>query len=286
MSNLDPPISARRAVIANALQEDFGILGDLTSQACVPESQIGNANFVARADGIIAGTRVASEVFAAVDPAVRVEFQVSDGAVVTAEQVVGTVSGSLRSILMAERTSLNLLCHCSGVATLTNRYVVAANVPGSVAQIRDTRKTLPGLRALQKAAVRAGGGVNHRESLSDAVLIKDNHLVALGSVTQAIVKARELWPARTIEVECDRLEQVQEAREAGADLVLLDNMSPAAVVEAVAVLAGGPPAEVSGGVNLETVASYAATGVAYISIGALTHSAPVLDIALDFVNGS
>lgn len=281
MSDVDPPVTARSAVIATALAEDFGMLGDLTSMACVPEDQQGSGAVVARAAGTLAGTRIAAEVFAAIDPSVEVTMLLADGHRVQRGDVIGTIRGSLRSILMAERTCLNLLSHCSGVATLTQAYVDAAAVPGSVAQIRDTRKTLPGLRALQKAAVRAGGGVNHRESLSDAVLIKDNHLVALGSVTRAVEQSRTRWPGRTIEVECDSLDQVKEAKAVGADLILLDNMSLAMVQEAVALLDGTPPAEVSGGVNLDTVAAYAATGVAFISVGALTHSAPVLDIALD-----
>lgn len=281
MSDVDPPITARHAVITAALAEDFGMLGDLTSLACIPEGQQGSGALVARAPGTVAGTAIASEVFAAVDPTIAVAMLRSDGDAVQRGDVIGTIRGSLRSILMAERTCLNLLSHCSGVATLTRAYVDAAAVEGSVAQIRDTRKTLPGLRALQKAAVRAGGGVNHRESLSDAVLIKDNHLVALGSVTRAVEQARTRWPGRIIEVECDSLEQVAEAKSVGADLILLDNMAPALVQEAVTLLNGTPLAEVSGGVNLDTVAAYAATGVAFISVGALTHSAPVLDIALD-----
>ncbi len=281
MTQFDPPISIRRSIIKRALQEDVGMLGDLTSLACIPSAQRGEGAFVARADGVIAGSALVPEVFAAIDPSVEVAMQVSDGTKVAAGTVLGTVNGPLRAVLMGERTALNLLCHCSGVATLTNRYVERAAVPGSVARIRDTRKTLPGLRALQKAAVRAGGGVNHRESLSDAVLIKDNHLVALGSIRAAVEQSRSLWPTRCIEVECDRLEQVAEAKAVGADLVLLDNMTPEEVVKALEVLGGSPEAEVSGGVNLDTVAAYAATGVAYISIGALTHSAPVLDIALD-----
>ncbi|MGB2757603.1 MAG: carboxylating nicotinate-nucleotide diphosphorylase [Acidimicrobiia bacterium] len=281
MSEFDPPVTARRSVIAAALAEDLGMLGDLTSLACIPDAQMGSGTIVARAAGVLAGTVIAAEVFASLDPSVVVSMKLRDGQQVSRGDVIGTLDGSLRSILMGERTCLNLLSHCSGVATLTRMYVDAAAVEGSVARIRETRKTIPGLRALQKAAVRAGGGVNHRESLSDAVLVKDNHLVALGSVTRAVEQSRERWPGRTIEVECDSIDQVAEAKAAGADLVLLDNMAPAMVRDAVALLGGAPLAEVSGGVNLETVAEYAATGVAFISIGALTHSAPALDIALD-----
>jgi nicotinate-nucleotide pyrophosphorylase (carboxylating) len=190
---------------------------------------------------------------------------------------VGTVAGSLRSILTGERSALNFLGHLSGIATLTRAYVEAT---GGQSRIRDTRKTTPGLRALEKAAVRAGGGSNHRGNLSDAVLVKDNHLRHC-TIAEAVGRARTRWPGVTVEVECDTLDQLAEAKAAGADLALLDNMTPEEVAKAVVLADGAVPLEVSGRVTLETVAAYAAAGADLISVGALTHSAPVLDIALD-----
>lgn len=278
MSDFDPPVTVVREVVARALAEDLGALGDLTSIAVVPTDATGTGRFVARRPGVFAGTAAATEVFRQVDPAVTVRWRVRDGDALDAAAELGRVEGSLRSILGAERTALNLLCHCSGVATLTRRFVDA--VAGTGARIRDTRKTLPGLRALEKAAVRAGGGSNHRENLSDAVLVKDNHL-AHRSITEAVERARECWPGRIVEVECDSLVQVAEAKSAGPDLVLVDNMTPAQVQEAVAVLGGAIPVEVSGGVDLERVRGYAEAGADFVSVGALTHSAPALDLALD-----
>lgn len=278
MSDFDPPIAVVRDVVRRALDEDLGALGDLTSIAVVPDEISGTGRFVARATGVIAGTSAATETFAQVDPAVSMTWAVADGATVDAGAELGRVTGPVRSLLVAERTALNLLTHCSGVATLTSRFVDA--VAGTGARIRDTRKTLPGLRALEKAAVRAGGGFNHRESLSDAILIKDNHLAHL-PLRDAVERARARWPGRIVEVECDSLEQVGEAKAVGPDLVLLDNMTPAQVTGAVATLGGALPVEVSGGVTLETARAYAEAGADYISVGAITHSAPVLDIALD-----
>jgi nicotinate-nucleotide pyrophosphorylase (carboxylating) len=278
MSEFDPPPGTVREVVRRALEEDFGTLGDLTSRAIIPEGARGTARFVARRGGVIAGTAAATEVYEQVDPAATVQWQVADGDTVEPGAELGRVEGSVRSLLGGERTALNLLCHCSGVATLTRRYVDA--VTGTGARIRDTRKTLPGLRALEKAAVRAGGGSNHRECLSDAVLIKDNHL-AHSSVIEAVERARAQWPGRLVEVECDSLDQVAEAKTAEPDLVLLDNMTPAQVREAVAVLGGAIPAEVSGGVDLDTVRAYAEAGADFVSVGAITHSAPILDLALD-----
>jgi len=267
-----------REVVRRALQEDVGVLGDLTSVAVVPEDAAGTGRFVARAAGVVAGTTAATETFAQVDPAVSVTWAIADGDSVDDGAELGRVAGPVRSLLVGERTALNLLTHCSGVATLTRRFVDA--VAGTGARIRDTRKTLPGLRALEKAAVRAGGGFNHRESLSDAVLIKDNHLVHL-PLRDAVEQARGRWPGRVVEVECDSLDQVAEAKSVGPDLVLLDNMTPAEVGEAVAVVGGAFPVEVSGGVTLETARAYAEAGADFVSVGAITHSAPVLDLALD-----
>ncbi len=275
--DLDPPLHAVREVVARALAEDFGLLGDLTSIAVVDEGATGAGRFVARSEGVLAGTAAASEVFVQLQAAVRVEWLLGDGDELLEGQVIGEVDGSLRSILGAERTALNLLQHLSGIASLTRRYVRAAR---GKSRVRDTRKTTPGLRALEKAAVRAGGGFNHRESLSDAILIKDNHLAHL-DLRKAIDRSRARWPGRIVEVECDTLEQVADAVTARPDLILLDNMTADEAREAVALVEGVIPLEVSGTVSLETVGSYAEAGVDYISVGAITHSAPALDIGLD-----
>jgi nicotinate-nucleotide pyrophosphorylase (carboxylating) len=275
---VDPPITAVRAIVARALAEDLEPLGDITS-ALLPPGRQATAAFVAREEGVVAGHLTAVETFTQVDPSVGVDWQIGDGGAVEPGSVIGVVSGSLTSILVAERTALNFLCHLSGVASLTRRFVRATH---GDARFWVTRKTTPGLRALEKAAVRAGGGRNHRGNLSEWVLLKDNHLVGLG-ITEAVKQARERWPGRTVQVEADTLEQLEEAIAAGADLVLLDNMPPELV--AVCVDRRGsaerPLLEVSGGVTLQTVNRYAQTGVDLISVGALTHSAPVLDIGLD-----
>jgi nicotinate-nucleotide pyrophosphorylase (carboxylating) len=271
------PVTAVREAVARALAEDLGVLGDLTSTALIPADATGTGHFVARVPGVLAGTAVASEVFAQLDPAVTVTWAVGDGDVLAAGQRLGMVHGPLRSILTGERSALNFLGHLSGIATLTRAHVEAC---GGRARIRDTRKTTPGLRSLEKAAVRAGGGANHRGNLSDAILVKDNHLRTC-TIAEAVDRARARWPGVVVEVECDTLDQLAEAKTAGADLALLDNMSPDEVAKAVAIAAGALPLEVSGRVTLETVAAYAAAGADLISIGALTHSAPVLDIALD-----
>jgi nicotinate-nucleotide pyrophosphorylase (carboxylating) len=266
-------------VVARALAEDLGPDGDVTTLALVPEDAAGSGRFVAKAPGVVAGTAAASEAFRQVDPGVAVRWEKGDGGAVGPGDVVGTVEGLLRSILTGERTALNLLCHLSGVATLTRAYVDAARSAGSTV-VLDTRKTLPGLRALEKAAVVAGGGRNHRFGLSDAVLVKDNHLVSSG-ITDAVDLARARWPALLVEIECDTLEQVAEGVEAGADRLLLDNMTPDQVREAVELVAGRVPIEVSGGVTVDNVSRYAAAGADFVSVGALTHSAPALDVSLD-----
>lgn len=281
---LGPPIAAVRSAVARALEEDLTPLGDVTS-ALLPPGIEATAAFVARAAGVVAGVRCATEAFAQVDDSIGVEWRVGDGDDVDAKQVLGEVRGQLASILTAERTALNFLGHLSGIATLTRRFVDAA---GGGARIWDTRKTTPGLRALEKAAVRAGGGANHRGNLSDWILLKDNHLARLG-ITDAVARARSQWPARTVHVECDRLAQVEQALAAGADALLLDNMTFDEVRECVAAADrhaashGGrrPLLEVSGNVTLSTVGEYARTGVDCISTGAITNSAPVLDIGLD-----
>jgi nicotinate-nucleotide pyrophosphorylase (carboxylating) len=235
-----------------------------------------------RRDGVLAGTAVATEVFAQLDPAVTVTWDAADGDRLVAGQRIGTVTGPLRSILTGERSALNFLGHLSGIATLTRTYVdaITSGSGGDRCRIRDTRKTTPGLRSLEKAAVRAGGGANHRGNLSDAVLIKDNHLRHC-SIADAIDRAQARWPGVVVEVECDTLDQVAEAKAAGAALVLVDNMTPDEVARAVGIAGGAFPIEVSGGVTLDSVAAYAAAGADLISVGALTHSAPVLDIGLD-----
>lgn len=280
MSEHDPPIQAVREAVARALAEDLGPVGDVTA-ALLPEGASGSATLVARAEGVLAGTACVRETYVQLDKGVEVGLVLHDGDAVERGATIGTIEGPLRSVLTGERTALNFLCHLSGVASLTHRFV--QSVSGR-AQIWDTRKTLPGLRALEKAAVRAGGGVNHRGSLSDMVLVKDNHLGALG-VTGAVKQARELWPGRRVEVECDRAEQVAEAVAAGADMVMLDNMTPPEAAECVRLVRESTRpdtlVEVSGGVTLENAADYAATGADLLSTSVITQSAPALDIGLD-----
>ncbi|MDQ6797462.1 MAG: carboxylating nicotinate-nucleotide diphosphorylase [Actinomycetota bacterium] len=270
-------MNAVREIVARALAEDIGPLGDITA-ALVPAGVIAEADLVPRADGVLAGRLAAGETFAQVDPAVTVRWSADDGDPVARGVSLAVVEGPLASILTAERTALNLLGHLSGIATLTRRYVELTT--GRWTAIRDTRKTTPGLRSLEKAAVRAGGAVNHRGSLSDGILLKDNHLVGT-PMGEAVARARALWPGRTVQVECDNADQVDEALAARVDLVLLDNMTPEQVAACVKAVAGACMVEVSGGVTLETVEAYAAAGADLISVGALTHSAPVLDIGLD-----
>ncbi len=274
-----PPGVVRDAV-ARALAEDLGPLGDITADLLDPGER-GTASFIPRKNGVLAGTACATETFAQVDTGILVRWRANDGDTVAAGEVIGTVEGPLASILTAERTALNFLCHLSGVATLTRRFVdAAAEAPESRARIWDTRKTLPGLRALEKAAVRAGGGVNHRATLSEMVLVKDNHLGRL-DISEAVRRARERWPGRSVEVECERIEQVLEAVDGGADLVMLDNMAPEDVAKCVAAVEGRAIVEVSGGITLETVGRYASTGADLISTSVITQSAPAFDIGLD-----
>ncbi len=268
-----------RELVARALDEDLGP-GDVTAVAVVPEDAAGRATITQKAPGVLFGLDVAAEVFrqarAGELVALAPEGEWRDR--VPAE--VARVSGPGRGLLAAERTALNLLAHLSGVATLTARFVRA--IEGTGARILDTRKTTPGLRALEKAAVAAGGGTNHRMGLYDAILIKENHAALAGGVGEAVRRAREAQPGLPVEVECRDLDEVREGAEAGADRLLLDNMSPAALREAVAEARdpGGPELEASGGVTLDTVAEIAATGVDFVSVGALTHSAPALDLSM------
>lgn len=276
-----PPPPAVQAAVALALAEDVLPLGDITA-ALVPAEALAAARFVARGPGVLAGVAAAAETFRQVGGGVIVEWLLDDGHGLRPGDVIGAVHGPLRPILTAERTALNFLCHLSGIASSTRLYVEAVRAANPGCRVRDTRKTTPGLRALEKAAVRAGGGVNHRANLSDAILVKDNHLGGL-SIAGALSAARSQWPGRHVEVECDSLSQVEQALAAGADMIMLDNMDPAAAAEAVSVIRArrDVPVEVSGGVTLKTAASYAEAGVDFVSVGALTHSAPILDIGLD-----
>jgi nicotinate-nucleotide pyrophosphorylase (carboxylating) len=282
-----PPISAVREAVRRALDEDLTPIGDLTSALLPPELEA-TALLVPRVDGVLAGRLCAHEAFRQVDASLAVSWVADDGDGVSAGAEVGRVTGRLAPILTAERTALNFLGHLSGVATLTARFVDAIAVAGGDLRVWDTRKTTPGLRPLEKAAVRAGGGANHRGNLSDWVLLKDNHLALFG-IAEAVERARRRWPGRTVHVECGDVDQVRQAVAAGADALLLDNMGPdevRAVVDEVRTADPRRPLlEVSGGIDLDTVAAYATTGADMVSIGALTHSAPVLDIGLDVVPG-
>jgi nicotinate-nucleotide pyrophosphorylase (carboxylating) len=273
--DVHPPLAAVHEAVARAIAEDVLPLGDLTASLLSPTTKA-RAAFVARQDGVFAGRLCAQEALRQIDPSVHCEWAFDDGDAIVAGNTIAEVGGTLRSILTAERTALNFMCHLSGIATVTRRFADAV----APARIRDTRKTTPGLRALEKAAVRAGGGLNHRANLSDGFLVKDNHLGGL-SITTAVQRATERWPGRLVEVECDTMDQVREAIEAGAGMVLLDNMSPDEVSAAVAEVGGRIPVEVSGRVSLETAPLYAKTGADFVSVGAITHSAAILDIGLD-----
>ncbi|GGM72915.1 hypothetical protein GCM10010106_19130 [Thermopolyspora flexuosa] len=277
-AGLDP--QAVLHLVRTALDEDLTEAGDVTSRATIPEEQTAVADFVARRDGVVAGLPVAEAVLAVVSAnRVTAVRHVEDGDAVKAGEVLMTVTGPARDILTAERTALNFLTHLSGIATLTARWVAA--VAGTKAKIRDSRKTLPGLRALEKYAVRCGGGVNHRMSLSDAALIKDNHVVAAGGVDKAFLAVRAAYPDLPIEVEVDRIDQIPPVLDAGAQEILLDNFGVEELAEAVRLVNGRARLEASGGLTLETAREVAETGVDYLAVGALTHSAAALDIALD-----
>lgn len=265
-------------LIRRALAEDLAGGQDITSVATVSGNESVVADFVARKVGVIAGIEMAVATLREVG-ITDIDLRLNDGDAVTPGSVVMTVRGDTRAILLAERTALNFLGHLGGIATLTNTWVKA--IAGTACTIRDTRKTTPGMRLLEKAAVVAGGGANHRLSLSDAALIKDNHIAAAGGVSAAFSKVRAAFPAAFVEIEVDSLEQLKEVASQNPDLVLLDNMSPAQCKEAVAFVAGRFKLEASGGISLENALAYAQSGVDYLAIGALTHSAPVLDIGLD-----
>jgi len=278
-SAFDPPRPAVADLVRRAIEEDLGPLGDI-SAALVPTSARVVASMVARDSGVLAGRACATEVFHQVDPVIEVDWVRGDGDRVARGDHLAVVAGPLASVLTAERIALNFLCHLSGVATATRRLVDAVTEANPRTQVWDTRKTLPGLRAVEKAAVRAGGGANHRGSLSDMVLVKDNHLAGM-SITDAITQARRRWPGRTVEVECERLEQVQEAVTAGATIVMCDNMTPEEVAAAVTAVAGRALVEVSGRITLATAPAYAAAGADLLSTSAITQSAPAFDIGLD-----
>ncbi|UKK96103.1 carboxylating nicotinate-nucleotide diphosphorylase [Brevibacillus brevis] len=261
------------------LQEDVGF-GDVTTMSTIPESEQGVGILYAKEAGIVAGLPIAEQVFATVDSALVFEAKVVEGARVEVGQQIAEVSGSVRSILSGERLALNLMQRLSGIATKTSEY--AAAVAGTKARVVDTRKTTPGLRVLEKYAVRVGGGYNHRFALYDAVMIKDNHIKGAGGIAQAVAAARAVIPhTMTVEVEAESFEQVQEALAAGADTIMLDNMSLDQMVEAVQYINGRAIVEASGGVSLETIGDIAKTGVDIISVGALTHSVKAFDISLD-----
>jgi nicotinate-nucleotide pyrophosphorylase (carboxylating) len=270
-----------KALVKSALDED-GAFNDLTTLATVVSDRHARGRLVARASGTVCGVPLAIEAFCAIDPKVTIRVDREDGSRVTAGESVLYLSGHARGLLAAERVALNFMQRLSGVASLTARYVDA--VKGTRAKILDTRKTTPGWRLLEKYAVRAGGGTNHRLNLSTAVLIKDNHLAAVdGDIGIAVRRARDLAPAGTkIEVECDRREQVGAALDANADIIMLDNMSPDEMRACVDMVQGRAIVEASGGVNLDRVREIAETGVDWISVGAITHSAPAMDLALDF----
>jgi nicotinate-nucleotide pyrophosphorylase (carboxylating) len=278
---LDIPDGVIREIVSRALAEDVGP-GDVTTAATVaPEAQC-RAEIVAKAEGVIAGLGVARAVFEALDPTIAFEAVVADGVRVSAGTAVARIAGNARGVLTAERTALNFLQRMSGIATLTAQYV--ESVKGTKARILDTRKTAPGLRLLDKYAVRLGGGENHRLGLFDAVLIKDNHVRAAGGVGEAVRRAKAAHHLLRVEVEVRTMAELEEAMAAGADVILLDNMDRDEIRAAVARVAGRCPVEVSGGVDLQTVRELAETGVDYISVGKLTHSAPALDLSLEIAD--
>ncbi|GCD97274.1 carboxylating nicotinate-nucleotide diphosphorylase [Embleya hyalina] len=277
-AGLDPLAVA--ALVAAAVAEDLAGGVDVTSVATVAEDACGHADFTARAAGVVAGLPVAEAVLELVCGAdLVVTRYVRDGDAVAPGTVLFGAEAGTRSLLTAERVALNLLSRLSGVATATRAWADA--IAGTGAAVRDTRKTTPGLRALEKYAVRCGGGINHRMSLSDAAMVKDNHVVAAGGVAEAFEAVRAAFPDVPVEVEVDHLEQIPPVLDAGADLILLDNMSVRRMREAVALVAGRARLEASGGLTLETAREVAETGVDYLSVGALTHSAPILDIGVD-----
>ena len=268
--------------VKDAIAEDLAGGQDITSVATISESAVANAEFITRSAGVVSGLHVAAAVleYCGIN---HYEVLVDEGAKVSAGKVLITAQGNTRKLLLAERSALNFLSHLSGISTLTNQWVIA--VSGTKCQIRDTRKTTPGLRQLEKFAVRMGGGVNHRLGLSQAALIKDNHILATGSISKAFNAIKKEFPGKEIEIEVDSIEQLKEVINLKPELILLDNMSVEQCIEAVSITAGLVALEASGGITINNAKAYAATGVNYLAIGALTHSAPALDIGLDFKRG-
>jgi nicotinate-nucleotide pyrophosphorylase (carboxylating) len=277
-SGLEPELV--QALVDLAISEDLMGGVDVTSLATIPETQISQLDLVTRSAGVIAGIDIGSLVFLSIsDKKIEVEKCVTDGSTVDAKTCVLSVKGETVDLLTAERTALNFLGHLSGIATITNKWV--KEISGTEAKIRDTRKTTPGLRLLEKYAVRAGGGTNHRMSLNDQALIKDNHIVAAGSIKKAIEKVKDKFPELAFEVEVDNLDQISEALSANAELILLDNFSIEDLRKAVTLVNKKAKLEASGGITFENARKIAETGVDYLAVGALTHSAPVLDIGGD-----
>ena len=268
--------------VKDAIGEDLAGGEDITSVATITDSQVISADFVARSTGVVSGLHVAAAVleYCGVN---HYEVLVDEGAKVSAGKVLITAQGNTRKLLLAERTALNFLSHLSGISTLTSQWVAA--VAGTKCEIRDTRKTTPGLRQLEKFAVRMGGGTNHRISLSEAALIKDNHIVAAGSITAAFKLIKEKYPNKSVEIEIDSIDQLAEVISLKPDLILLDNMSVEQCKEAVLKTSGSVKLEASGGLVISNAKAYADTGVNYLAVGALTHSAPAFDIGLDFRKG-
>ena len=269
--------------IRRTLGEDFGQGGDVTSKATIAEDARFTAEMNARQEIVVAGIEIAAGFFRAIDGNVRIEQLIEDGARVHVGTVLMRLEGNARAMLAAERSALNTLQHLSGIATLTRTYVDA--IGGTGATLLDTRKTIPGLRSLEKYAARMGGAQNHRMRLDDGVLIKDNHVAVCGGVAEAVRRAKAANTGLQVQVEVDRIDQIEPALAAGADRLLLDNMDPAELREAVRIVGGRVPLEASGGVTLETIRFIAETGVDYISVGRITQSAPAVDIGLDYALG-
>lgn len=268
-------------IIIRGLKEDMGS-GDITTESCVPADAESHGSFIAKEQGVICGLQIAAGVFKYLNPSVNMNFTVSDGNYVDRGAVIAQIDGPSRAILSGERLALNLLQRLSGIATLTRR--AADELDGFKTRVTDTRKTTPGLRALEKYAVRTGGGSNHRFGLFDGVLIKDNHIKAAGGIAQAVEAARKRTPhTMRVEVETETLEQVSEALKAGADIIMLDNMATATMAKAVELIQGRALTEASGNMDKRSLREVAETGVDYISIGALTHSVKAMDISLKFI---
>jgi nicotinate-nucleotide pyrophosphorylase (carboxylating) len=265
--------------VKEAISEDLAGGEDITSVATITDSQVSTADFICRADGIVSGLHVAAAVleYCGIN---HYEVLVDEGAKVSAGKILITVQANTRKLLLAERTAINFLSHLSGISTITSKWV--SELSGTKCKVRDTRKTTPGLRQLEKFAVRMGAGLNHRISLSESALIKDNHIVAAGSITNAFKLVKQKFPNKKVEIEVDTLEQLSEAILLKPELILLDNMSIDQCIKAVSIANGTVKLEASGGLTLENAKAYANTGIDYMAVGALTHSAPILDIGLDF----